>query len=120
MAAALMRQLLGSRIEVNSAGTTPGKGLNELSVQALDEVGASTLGEAPKPVDPHLLARMDVVVTLGEEAHVSPVPGPRFETWVTDEPSGRGIDGIERMRLVRDDITAHLERLATELGELPA
>ena len=31
--------------------------------------------------------------------------GPRFETWITDEPSERGIDGIERMRLVRDDIT---------------
>ena len=46
------------------------------------------------------------MVTLGREAHVEPVPGTRFENWDTDEPSERGIDGIERMRLVRDDITA--------------
>jgi len=32
------------------------------------------------------------------------VPGTRFETCDTDEPSERGIGGIERMRLVRDDI----------------
>ena len=43
-------------------------------------------------------------MTLGREAQVDPVPGTRFENWDTDEPSERGIDGIERMRLVRDDI----------------
>ena len=26
------------------------------------------------------------------------------ENWDTDEPSARGIEGLERMRLVRDDI----------------
>ena len=46
---------------------------------------------------------VDVVVTLGREARVDPVPDTRFECWDTDEPSERGIDGIERMRLVRDD-----------------
>ena len=116
MAAALMRQLGGARVEVHSAGTAPGDKLNVLSVQALDEVGAGTDGEAPKPLDPDLLARMDVVVTLGEDAHVDPVPGPRFETWVTDEPSERGIAGIERMRLVRDDIAARVRILAAGLG----
>jgi hypothetical protein len=42
---------------------------------------------------------------VGREAHVEPVAGTRFENWDTDEPSERGIDGFERMRLVRDDIT---------------
>jgi len=116
MAAALMRQLGGAQVEVHSAGTAPGDKLNALSVQALDEVGAGTDGETPKPLDPDLLARMDVVVTLGEDAHVDPVPGPRFETWVTDEPSERGIAGIERMRLVRDDIAARVRILAAGLG----
>jgi arsenate-mycothiol transferase len=119
MAAALMRQVGGDHVEVHSAGTKPGDKLNALSVQALDEVGASTDGEAPKPIDPGLLARMDVVVTLGEDARVGPVPGPRFETWVTDEPSERGIDGIERMRLVRDDIAARVLDLAVRLGWSP-
>jgi arsenate-mycothiol transferase len=116
VAAALMRQLAGPQIEVHSAGTEPGAELNALSVEAMKEVGASAEGEAPKPVDPELLARMDVVVTLGEDSHVEPVPGPRFETWLTDEPSERGIDGIERMRLVRDDIAARVRVLAAALG----
>lgn len=116
IAAALMRQLAGPQIEVHSAGTKPGTQLNALSLEALDEVGASTEGEAPKPIDPDLLARMDFVVTLGEDAQVDPVPGPHFVTWVTDEPSERGIDGIERMRLVRDDVASRVAALATQLG----
>jgi arsenate-mycothiol transferase len=54
---------------------------------------------------------VDFVITLGREAHVEPVPGTRFENWDTDEPSKRGIDGIERMRLVRDDIAKHVTDL---------
>jgi arsenate-mycothiol transferase len=33
----------------------------------------------------------------------------------TDEPSERGIDGIERMRLVRDDSNARVEALSDRL-----
>jgi len=119
MAAALMRRLAGDAVEVNSAGTRPGKQLNALAVQSLQEVGASTAGEAPKPIDPALLARMDVVVTLGAEAQVDQVPGPVFETWETDEPSERGIDGIERMRLVRNDIAARVKDLSDRLTGAP-
>lgn len=61
----------------------------------------------------------DVVVTLGRETHVDPVPGTQFEGWDTDEPSERGIDGIDRMRLVRDDIAAGLRVLADQLGTAP-
>ena len=55
------------------------------------------------------------MVTLGREAHVDPIAGTRFEIWDTDEPSERGIDGIERMRLVRDDIAARVADLNTRL-----
>lgn len=49
-----------------------------------------------------------IVVTLGREAHVDPVSGTQFENWDTDEPSERGIEGIERMRLIRDDIATRV------------
>ena len=55
------------------------------------------------------------MVTLGREANVDPVPGTRFENWDTDEPSERGIGGIERMRLVRDDIAARVADLRTRM-----
>ena len=48
------------------------------------------------------------------------MPGTRFEYWDTDEPSERGIDGIERMRLVRDDsadrVADLLDRVQTRLA----
>ncbi len=43
------------------------------------------------------------------------MPGTRFENWDTDEPYERGIDGIERMRLVRDDIAARVRRLCEQV-----
>ncbi|MDV6233318.1 MULTISPECIES: low molecular weight phosphatase family protein [Rhodococcus] len=115
MAAGLMRKAAGDSVEVHSAGTKPGGAVNALSAESLLEVGVDLSGEAPKPIDPDLLARMDYVVTLGSEAHVEPVDGPTFENWNTDEPSERGIDGIERMRLVRDDIAARVEELASRM-----
>jgi arsenate-mycothiol transferase len=63
-----------------------------------------------------VLGRVDRVITLGREAKVDPVPGAQFENWDTDEPSDRGIDGIERMRLVRDDIAARVRALALQLA----
>ena len=43
------------------------------------------------------------------------MPGTRFENWDTDEPSERGIGGIERMRLVRDDIADRFADLLTRM-----
>ncbi|OZD08115.1 phosphatase [Rhodococcus sp. 06-235-1A] len=115
MAAGLMRRAAGDSVEVHSAGTKPSGTVNALSAEALLEVGVDLSGEQPKPIDPELLSRMDYVITLGNEAHVEPVDGPTFENWNTDEPSERGIDGIERMRLVRDDIASRVEELASRL-----
>ena len=51
-----------------------------------------------------------------EAKHASKTtPEPTVE-WDTDEPSLRGIDGIERMRIIRDDIAARVTTLATNLN----
>lgn len=117
MAAALMRLRAGDAVEVHSAGTKPGDKLNEASRASVAELGASFEGESPKPIEPELLRRVDRVVVIGEEAVVEPVEGMRgsIETWVTDEPSLRGIEGDERMRLVRDDIDTRVRGLLDEL-----
>lgn len=115
MAAGLMRKAAGTAVQVHSAGTAPGSAVNSLSAQTLAEVGVDISGETPKPIDPNLLARVDLVVILGREAVLEVPTGVRLVTWDIDEPSERGIDGIERMRLVRDDISAHVDALTAEL-----
>jgi arsenate-mycothiol transferase len=115
MAAGLMRQAAGETVDVYSAGTKPGAEINALSAASLAEVGVDISDEEPKPIDPDLLGKVDLVVTLGREAKVDPVPGVELENWDTDEPSDRGIDGIERMRLVRDDIAVRVKALASQL-----
>ena len=115
MAAGLMRKAAGGRVIAHSAGTDPGAQINALSAEALAEVGVDITGETPRPIDPDLLRTVDVVVTLGREAHGRRPRRRRLQNWDTDEPSERGIDGIERMRLVRDDINSRVLALAEEL-----
>ena len=116
MAAGLMRKLAGDSVTVHSAGTNPGEAVNKLSAETLMEVGIDISTETPKPIAPELIRRVDVVVTLGRKAYIEPVDGTRFENWDTDEPSERGIDRIQRMRLIRDDIEARVHCLLDNLG----
>jgi len=115
IAAALMRDLAGDSVNVHSAGTKPGTDLNAQSVESLSELGISVEGEFPKPVTSEVMDEVDAVIILGTEAKLQVPGGKRLEIWETDEPSTRGIEGMERMRLVRDDIRARVEALYAEL-----
>jgi arsenate-mycothiol transferase len=111
MAAGLMARRAGDVVDVGSAGTQPGRAVNGLSAAALAEVGVDISANTPVALTAEMVRDADVVVTLGREAHVDEVPGTAFENWDTDEPSERGIDGIERMRLVRDDLARRVDDL---------
>lgn len=116
MAAGLMNSIAGDTVPVHSGGTKPGSALNDLSVQSLAELGIDISHGSPKPVTQADLDAADMVITLGREATVDVPEGTQFENWDTDEPSERGIEGIERMRLVRDDIKQRVEDLHTRLA----
>lgn len=116
LAAGLMNQLALGGVTVYSAGTKPGKSLNPQAVESLAEIGIDITGEHPKPVTEDVLGTVDAVIVLGNEAKLEPREGTRFEVWDTDEPSERGIEGMERMRLVRDDIQARVQKLYSELS----
>ena len=115
MAAGLMARRAGDAVVVDSGGTRPGSAVNGLSAESLAEVGVDISRATPQLVTEDMVRAADVVVTLGREAHLDEVPGTRFENWDTDEPSERGIDGIERMRLVRDDIARRVDDLYDRL-----
>lgn len=114
MAAALMTRAAGGAVAVASAGTRASGTVNALSAQALQEVGADIGDHAPRQLTEDDLRWADRVVVLGAEARVAAPDGTPVEVWSTDEPSERGIDGLARMRLVRDDIDARVRRLAAE------
>lgn len=120
MAAALAEKHAGDRLDIHSAGTKPGTKLNAQSVEAIAEAGADMSHGHPKGVDPQLLREVDRVVILGADAQLELPEDARgtLERWVTVEPSERGIEGIERMRLVRDDIDARVRNLVTELASI--
>ena len=63
MAAGLMIKIAGDTVQVYSAGTKPGTAVNDLSAQALAEVGVDITGNTPTVIDPRLVQDVDVVVT---------------------------------------------------------
>ncbi len=119
MAAGLMRRAAGASVRVDSAGTRPGAAINQLSAQVLLEVGVDITNQHPQQLTDSLIRSADRVVVLGREAQVESVAGTPVEMWDTDEPAERGIEGIERMRLVRDDIARHVDQLAAEQATQP-
>lgn len=115
MAAGLMKLEAGSDVTVTSAGTKPGAAINALSAEVLLDLGIDISAEQPKALTEGNMRAAGLVVVLGAEAKVPEVDGVRLETWETDEPGERGVEGRERMELVRDDIHARIKELAARL-----
>ena len=113
MAEAIARAKYATQFIALSAGTNP----KTTTTKSVAEIGASMDGASPKPIDPTILRTADRVVIIGDAAHVelpSDAQGS-LERWLTDEPSKRGIDGKERMDLIRDDLEHRIDELAVEL-----
>ncbi|MHA7146634.1 arsenate-mycothiol transferase ArsC [Arthrobacter sp. TmT3-37] len=115
MAAGLMDKVAGDSVTTASAGSKPGSSVNALSAVVLAEVGVDISQKVPRQITVEDQQQADLVVILGAEAQVDEVEGTLYERWETDEPSERGIDGIERMRLVRDDILDRVTALHATL-----
>lgn len=77
---------------------------------------------AATALDPTPMASVDRVVVLGAEAEVHPAAlRAPLVRWLVDDPAERGIDGLDRVRLMRDDILARVRALMGEvLAEEPA
>lgn len=115
MAAGLMKLEAGDSITVTSAGTKPGAAINALSAEVLADLGIDISAEKPKALTEENMRAAGLVVVLGTEAKVPALDGVRIEIWETDEPSVRGIEGRERMELVRNDIHARVKDLKNRL-----
>jgi protein-tyrosine-phosphatase len=112
MAAGFLRELGKDRVEVLSAGSAPKGSINPVAVAAMAEVGIDIANNVPKTLTPEAVQASDVVITMGCGDACPFYPGKRYEDWVLDDPAGQGIESV---RIIRDEIKGRIEVLLREL-----
>ena len=112
MAAGFMNSLGAGRVEVLSAGSAPKDSINPVAVQAMQEVGIDISNYTPKVLTPEAVQESDAVITMGCGDACPFYPGKRYEDWVLEDPAGQGIESV---RVIRDEIKKRVEQLLSEL-----
>jgi protein-tyrosine-phosphatase len=115
MAEGLARAMGGDRVEVESAGTSPGDIVAPKAVSVMRELGIDISGQQPKILTQEAIGRADRVVTMGCDAsEMCPAPWlANAGDWGLDDPAGQG---IEKYREVRDEIVSKMEALFEREG----
>jgi protein-tyrosine-phosphatase len=112
MAAGFMSHLGQGRVEVLSAGSAPKDSINPVAVEAMAEIGIDISNNSPKVLTNDAVEQSDAVITMGC-GDVCPIyHGKRYEDWVLDDPAGQGIESV---RVIRDEIKVRVETLLAEL-----
>lgn len=112
MAEAFARDL---GVVAESAGTAPGVDIQPLAREAMREVGVSLDGQHPKLLSAEMVARADVVITMGCGVDVAACPAGFLasEDWGLDDPHGADLEAV---RAIRDQIRLRVEALVRRLG----
>jgi len=112
MAAGFMTALSKGEIEVLSAGSAPKDSINPVAVAAMAELGIDISNNQPKILTTQAVQSSDVVITMGCGDTCPYFPGKRYEDWVLDDPAGQGIESV---RIIRDEIMKRVQALIKEL-----
>jgi arsenate reductase len=112
MAAGLVKLRSRGRIHVRSAGSAPGEQINPAVIEAMAELGVDMSEEFPKPLTDEVVEAADVVITMGCGDACPIYPGKKYEDWELDDPAGRTIDTVRR---IRDELDARVGELIAEL-----
>ncbi|MFS0893508.1 arsenate reductase ArsC [Microbacterium sp. 179-I 3D3 NHS] len=112
MAAGYLRELAGDRVRVLSAGSEPADRINPAAVAVMAEEGIDITAQAPRVLTTENVRASDVVVTMGCGDACPIFPGKRYEDWELADPAGQGIDAV---RVIRDEIKARVEELLEQL-----
>lgn len=99
--------------EAISAGSEPAAAVHPEVVQVMKEVGIDLSDRVPRRVDQAMLDRADHVISMGcDDPAVCDYPGRKVEDWSLEDPSGKPIDEVRR---IRDDIEYRVQALALRL-----
>jgi arsenate reductase (thioredoxin) len=113
MAAVLTKHLSNGRVQVRSAGSAPAEEINPRVVEAMRELGLDLSQEFPKPLSDDFVRAADVVITMGCGDACPIYPGKRYIDWDVDDPAGRPLADVRR---IRDDIAVRVTQLLQDLG----
>jgi protein-tyrosine-phosphatase len=125
MAAAMLRQMLGSSIYVGSAGVRKGEA-DPFAAAVMAEIGLNISRHKPltfEELDDLEGLNFDLIVTLAPEAHhraleITRTNAVDVEYWPTPDPSvveGSREQRLDTYRAVRDQLLAHIrERFAAK------
>ena len=116
MAAGYLRELAGDRVEVLSAGSEPKDQINPVAIEAMAEEGIDIAGNTPKILTVDAVKESDVVITMGCGDACPIFPGKRYEDWELEDPAGKDLVTVRR---VRDDIRGRVEALLAEITPTP-
>jgi protein-tyrosine-phosphatase len=114
MAAALLERYAAGSVRVRSAGSAPADEINPRVVEAMDEIGLDIRKEFPKPLTDAAVKEADVVVTMGCGDACPLYPGKRYEDWELDDPAGKDLETVRR---IRDEIDARVRTLIAQLTD---
>src|SRR5688500_1893390 len=109
----LTQHYAGDAVEVRSAGSEPGTGVNPGVAAVLAERGLSTADHAPSLLTPSTVQGSDVVVTMGCGETCPVFPGKRYEDWQVEDPKGQDVETVRR---IVDDVDRRVRALLADLG----
>ena len=112
MAAGYMQHLSAGKVDVLSAGSAPKDSINPVAIAVMAEEGIDIAHNQPKVLTTEAVQASDVVITMGCGDACPFYPGKRYEDWVLDDPAGQGIESV---RVIRDEIKARVVHLLSEI-----
>jgi protein-tyrosine-phosphatase len=113
MAAGLLRLRSDGSINVRTAGSSPAEEINPNAVAALEELGVDMSERFPKPLTDEVVRAADVVITMGCGDACPIYPGKRYEDWELEDPDGKDLETVRR---IRDELDQRIQKLIAELA----
>jgi protein-tyrosine-phosphatase len=83
-----------------------------MAVAAMAEVGIDITAEQPKVLTTDTVRQSDVVITMGCGDACPIFPGKRYEDWELEDPAGKDVETVRR---IRDELDARVQALIAEL-----
>ncbi len=91
-----------------SAGTEPGPRVHPEVVVAMQELGVDLSKGQPRKLTPELARQAELLITMGCGEACPALPGLRRDDWPLEDPKGKPVD---RVRRIRDEVRDRVRQL---------